>query len=359
MILAAAFALILANSPLSTSYHALITAPVIHGMNVGLFIQDVLMVLFFFTVGLELKSEMREGALAAPGQKVLPLIAALGGIALPALLYLAITHGHPELRAGWAIPTATDIAFALCVLRLLGARIPAAAVMFLLAVAIYDDLAAILIIALAYSSGIALLPLLAVAAICALLYLFNRVHVCHYLPYLALGIVLWFAIHHAGIHPTIAGVITAIAIPMRGHKGAPMLAPLLHRLHPWVAFGVLPLFAFTAAGVDLRGIALSDAIAPLPLGIALALFIGKQLGIFAATFAAVRLRLAPLPTGMSWGQLYGIAILAGIGFTMSLFIGVLAFPSPESLDSVKLGVLGGSLISAGFGIIFLRSRRTS
>lgn len=359
MLAATALALLAANSPLSSSYHALISTAVVHGMDVGAVIKDVLMTLFFFTVGLELKREMREGALSAPGQKLLPLIAAAGGILLPALIYLFLTRGDPLLRAGWAIPTATDIAFALCVLRLAGSRVPQAAVMFLLAVAIYDDLAAILIIAFAYSSGIALLPLLSIAAICAVLYLFNRLHVCHYPPYLALGILLWFAVHYAGIHPTVAGVITALAIPMRGHGEQPMLAPLLHRLHPWVAFGVLPLFAFSAAGVDLRGIAFADAFAPLPLGIAAALFLGKQLGIFTATFAAVKLRLAPLPAGMVWGQLYGVAILAGIGFTMSLFLGALAFPAPEMLDSVKVGVLAGSLISAVFGIIFLRVRRTS
>lgn len=352
-------AMLLANSPASASYFAFTHAPLALGLTLHHFVVDVLMALFFFTVGMELKYEMREGALAAPGQKILPLLAALGGVAAPALIYLYFTHATPGLGAGWAIPTATDIAFALCVLRLLGSAVPQGAKIFLLALAIYDDLAAILIIALFYAHAPGMLPLGLVALVCAALWGLNRLHVRALWPYLALGAALWLAVYHAGIHPTVAGVITALAIPLRSRAGVPVLAPLLHRLHPWVAFGVLPLFAFTVAGVDLRGLALSDALGALPLGIALALFLGKPLGIFLATLAGVRLRIAPLPAGVRWGVLYGVATVAGIGFTMSLFIGDLAFSDPEHENLVKLGVLAGSLFSALFGVILLRLRRTS
>lgn len=359
MIATALLALILVNSPVSTQYHLLLGEPIVGHMNLSLFVKDVLMVIFFFAVGMELKCEMREGALSQKGQKILPLVAAVGGIVIPAALYLLITRFHPELRAGWAIPTATDIAFALCVLKLIGPSIPQPAKIFLLAIAIYDDLAAILIIALFYSTGLALIPLAAVAALTGVLYVLNRTHITHLAPYLLVGIAMWFALHEAGIHPTIAGVFTALAIPMRTRKGKPLLAKYLHRLHPYVAFGVLPLFAFTAAGVDVRDITPAQLFSPLPVAITFALFFGKQIGIFWATFACVKLGLAPLPKHVTWRLVYGVSILAGIGFTMSLFIGELAFSAPGINEEVKLGVLTGSLLSSFAGFLYLRTHRTA
>lgn len=356
MIAFATLAIALANSSFSDSYRQLIAYPLTAHMTVSDFTKDILMAIFFFAVGMELKCEMLEGALAAKGQKILPLIAALGGIALPALLYLLITHGAANLRAGWAIPTATDIAFALCVLRLAGPALPQPAKIFLLAIAIYDDLAAILIVALCYAGGITITPLLISVGIIAIMALLNALHVSRVGIYLLLGIALWFAIHASGIHATIAGVLTGVLIPMRSNHHAPLLGPLLHHLHPYVAFGILPAFAFTSAGVDLRQLSIADMFSALPMGIALALFVGKQLGILGATWACVRLHLAPLPKGVNWRTVYGVAIIAGIGFTMSLFIGKLAFPSGEALEAVKIGVIGGSLLSSLAGLIYLRLR---
>lgn len=359
MIAVAALAVALANSPLSAFYQQLLTAPVIAGLDVSHVVKDVLMAIFFLAVGMELKCEMREGALAAPGQKILPLIAALGGIIVPAAIYLGITSAQPELRAGWAIPTATDIAFALCVLQLLGKAVPTQAKVLLLAIAIYDDLAAILIIAFFYAASPSASALLITLIPLAALALFNRLHITARVPYITAGIALWFTLYHAGIHPTLAGVATAIAIPMHKKTGTAHLTPMLHKLHPYVAFIVLPIFAFTAAGVDLRGLTISDVFSPLPLAITLALCIGKPLGIFAAIYACVKTGIAPLPAHIRWGMVYAIATIAGIGFTMSLFIGQLAFHSPQSQAMMKLGVLVGSLISSAFGYLYLRLRRTS
>ncbi len=359
MLAFAALAIVLANSPLSDSHTALIHAPLVAEFTLSHFTNDVLMVIFFFAVGMELKLEMCEGALSEKGQKILPLIAALGGIAVPALLYLFITRNQPELHAGWAIPTATDIAFAMCVLRLVGGSVPAPAKIFLLAIAIYDDLAAILIIAIFYSSGLALLPLAAIAILGVALYALNRANVSHLLPYLAIGVALWFALHAAGIHTTVAGVMVGIAIPLRTRSGDALLSHTLHSIHPAVAFLILPLFAFTSAGVDLRTVPIAQALSALPVGIALALFFGKQVGILGATYAAVKLGLSPLPKGVNWPLVYGISILAGIGFTMSLFIGKLAFSDAILLDEVKIGVLAGSLLSTLWGILYLRARCAS
>ncbi len=356
MIFAALLALALANSPWDTHYYALITHPLLPGMNASHFIADILMAIFFFLVGMELKHEMTDGALAAPGQKTLPLFAALGGVITPAIIYLAITHTIPEYRAGWAIPTATDIAFALCVLRLIGKTIPHSAKMFLLAIAIYDDLAAILIIAFFYSAGLALLPLAAALVITAILWLLNRLHIDRAWPYLLLGMALWFAIYHGGIHPTVAGVITGLLIPRRRRDGTALLTDLLAHLHPYVAFAILPLFAFTHAGLDMRDLHLNDLFAQLPLAIAAGLVLGKPIGIMGATWAATRWTSATIPAGMGWPIVGGIAILAGIGFTMSLFLGGLAF-SASLQPAVTLGVLGGSLLSALLGSLWLRARR--
>lgn len=355
VMLAAAFlAVIFANSSHADAYARFLALPVF-GFDLVTFTKDVLMAIFFLAVGMELKREMTEGVLSNARQRTLPLIAALGGILLPAALYYAVNHSIPAHTNGWAVPTATDIAFAICVLSLLGKRVPAAAKIFLLAIAIYDDLAAILIIAVFYSSGIALTPLLVAAAVLAAMYLYNRNGGHYTLIYLMLGAALWHFIHEAGIHTTVAGMLTGLMIPMRGTsaKSSPLNA-LLHRLHPWVSFAILPLFAFVSAGVNLGEASLDTLHAPLPLGIALALFLGKQLGIFGATFAAIKLGFAQRPGGCSWGTLYGTSIVAGIGFTMSLFIAFLAFDSPILRNDATIGILVGSLLSAAWGAAVLR-----
>ncbi len=357
MMVAAALALVVANSPLGEQYQHFTHATLMGDVTVHYFIQDVLMAIFFLMVGLELKYEMIAGSLAGKGQKMLPLIAAAGGVIFPALIYMAITHGQPALAAGWAIPTATDIAFAVCVLRLVGPAIPQPAKMFLLAIAIYDDLAAILIIAFFYSGGIALVPLAAAFGLGLMLFALNRVGVSRYGPYLLLGAALWWALAQAGIHPTIAGVVTAMAIPLTSKSGATPLKTLLHHLHPYVAFGILPLFAFASAGVDVGAITADQALSALPVAIVLGLFIGKQLGITLFTWIALTLGLSKLPAGVHWPMVYGIAMLAGIGFTMSLFIGQLAFADPALQMQVKIGVLAGSLLSAIGGFALLRATR--
>jgi NhaA family Na+:H+ antiporter len=356
MLIAAMLAMGAANSALAPYYTQFITLPLPGGLNLSHLIQDVFMAVFFLFVGLELKNEMLVGSLAARGQKALPLLAAAGGIMVPALIYLFITRNQPELSQGWAIPTATDIAFAVCILRLIGPSIPQSAKMFLLAIAIYDDLAAILIIAFFYSASIALVPLGAAAAIAAALYALNRFTVVNLIPYLLLGAWLWLALSQAGIHPTIAGVVTAIAIPLRGTAGKGPLTRLLHGLHPYVTFGILPLFAFVSAGVNLSFITPAALFETLPLAIILGLFFGKQIGIFFATWASVRLGFAPLPAGVSWRMVYGMAIVAGIGFTMSFFIGQLAFTDDTLQAEVKIGVLAGSLISAIVSFAVLRTQ---
>lgn len=358
MLGAAFLAIILANSSAAPVYERFITSP-LFGMDVATFAKDVLMAIFFLAVGMELKREMKEGFLATTSQRTLPLIAALGGIAVPALFYYAINHGIAAHASGWAIPTATDIAFALCVLALLGKRVPAAAKIFLLAIAIYDDLAAILIIALFYSGGIAPAALLSAAVVFFVICLYNRSGGSCLLIYLILGAVLWHFVHAAGIHSTVAGMLTGLLIPLR--SGDAKFSPLnyfLNGLHPWVSFAILPAFAFVSAGVKLGDVSPAILHQPLPLGIALGLFFGKQIGIFGATYAAVKLGLAKRPAGSSWGVMYGVSILAGIGFTMSLFIAFLAFKGPEFHNDATIGILAGSLLSALWGSIVLR-RATS
>ena len=353
MLLAAALALLLANSALGDAYRALTGASLTPSFTVSSVVKDVLMPFFFLLVGMELKKEMRIGFLSQPGQKLLPLAAALGGIILPAILYLTITAKTPELAAGWAIPTATDIAFALCVLKLAGQRVPQSAKVFLLAIAIYDDLAAILIVAVFYSEGIALLPLLAAGGVTALMGLLNRAeHPAAWL-YVALGVVLGLCLHEAHVHTTVAGVITGGMVPLKVGVKKP-LENFMHTLHPPVVFGILPVFAFVSAGVAFTNFTVTDLFSPLPLGIALALFIGKQCGILGATYVAVRLGLAPEPKGASWPMLYGIAVIAGIGFTMSLFVGALAFTDSVHYDEVKIGVMAGSLLAALWGLLVIR-----
>jgi NhaA family Na+:H+ antiporter len=357
MMLCAALALIIANSALADDYIHLIHHPLIGTFTVSHVIHDGLMAFFFLLVGMELKYEMLQGSLAAKGQKILPLMAALGGIIMPAIVYTIITAGQPELLRGWAIPTATDIAFAVCVLKLAGPRTPPAARSFLLALAIYDDLAAILIIAFFYSGTLHLVALAAAFILTLAAFLLNRWHGQRVAIYAALGALLWIALYHAGIHPTLAGVITALAIPLRRPNGAPLLKPLLQRLHPYVAFVVLPLFAFTSAGIRFNDFTLSSAFASLPVAIAVALCLGKPLGIVAATWISVKSGLAPLPTAVNWRIITGIGVIAGIGFTMSLFLGNLAFDDALLRNQVKLGVLAGSLLASAGGIyLFLRAK---
>lgn len=351
----ALLALIAANSPFANGYQHLIEYTLPGGMTAHQFVNDVLMAIFFLAVGMELKREMKQGFLSSARERTLPLIAAIGGIVCPALIYIAINHTVPEHANGWAIPTATDIAFAACVLALAGKHVPSGAKIFLLAIAIYDDLAAILIIAIFYSSGIAVEPLLIAAGTVAVMYHLNQGNRAPLWVFLALGAVLWHYVHAAGIHTTIAGMITGLMIPFeKRHHRASMLEQFLHQLHPFVTFGVLPAFAFVSAGVSFTGITLSNLTDTLPLGIALGLFFGKQIGIFGATYAAVKLGFAARPKGATWSMIYGVAIIAGIGFTMSLFIGFLAFRSPELHSAIKLGVFGGSLASAIFGACWLR-----
>ena len=362
MLLFAALAVILANSPLSDWYKAFISLPVTFGYAdtaatepLKEWVKDILMVLFFLVVGMELKREIREGVLSSRDQVMLPLVAAAGGMAAPAAIFYAINHAYPENLAGWAIPSATDIAFAMCVVTLLGRKVPPVVKIFLLAIAIFDDLGAILIIAAFYNTELALIPLLLALAGIAGLALLNRRGVAMLLPYLLTGVFLWFCFYHSGIHTTIAGVAVGMAIPMR-HPKDPRHSPLnaaIHMLHPWVSFIVLPVFAFTSAGVSLVGMGWKSFLEPLPLGIALGLFFGKQIGILGVTWALVKLRLVRKPEGAGWRHLYGASVLAGIGFTMSLFIGMLAFSEAHMEEMVKAGVIGGSLLSTMWGFAVL------
>ncbi len=359
----AALALVLDNSPLSPLYERLIATPV--SVQVGeleidkpllLWINDGLMAVFFLLVGLEIKREVLEGELSSRSQIMLPGIAALGGMVVPAAVYVAINWDNPGLLDGWAIPAATDIAFALGILALLGSRVPVALKVFLLALAIIDDLGAIIIIAVYYTADLSLASL-AVAGVGAVALLaLNRSGVLRLAPYILIGIVMWVGVLKSGVHATLAGVVMAMAIPLRSGKPEvePPLKRLEHALHPWVAFGVLPAFAFANAGVSLAGLSLGSFLEPLPLGILLGLFLGKQAGILGAVWLGVRAGLCRLPSGVTWLQIYGVALLAGIGFTMSLFIGTLAFADPSYSAGIRLGVLGGSILSASLGYLVLR-----
>jgi NhaA family Na+:H+ antiporter len=364
---AALLAMIVANSPLATVYFdALhfetgpVIAPAIGPMSVHLWINDALMALFFLLVGLEIKRELVDGQLASAERRRLPIIAAAAGMIGPALLYLAITGGAPALRAGWAIPAATDIAFAIGVLALLGSRVPASLKLFLTTVAIVDDMGAVAIIAVFYSHGLTVLALAGAVLVAGGMFAMNRLGVVRLWPYLIGFALLWVLVLMSGVHATIAGVVTAMLIPIRPSPGVPdhedsPLHRLEHALNPWVAFAIVPLFGFANAGVSLAGTSFAVLAKPLVLGIALALFFGKQIGIFGSIGIVVRLRIAHPPSRASWPQIYGVALLAGIGFTMSLFIGGLAFPGHAAvMDEVKIGVLAGSILSALAGFLVLR-----
>lgn len=358
LIAAATLALIVANSPLAESYFALLDS-YIAGLSVLHWVNDALMALFFLLVGLEIKREVLDGELATWERRALPGITAAAGMAVPALIYVAFNTGDSFALRGWAIPAATDIAFALGVLALLGRRVPGSLKVFLTALAILDDMGAIAIIALFYTEQLAILPLGLAFAGLATLFALNKAGITRLSPYLLIGALVWFAVLKSGVHATLAGVAVAMTIPLRAAWGAPdnpdsPLHRLEHGLQPWVAFAIVPIFGFANAGVSFAGLSPTAVTGPVPLGIAFGLFLGKQLGIAAAAWAAIRLRWADLPADASWRQFYGVAILCGIGFTMSLFIGGLAFGEGSRLgDAVKIGVLAGSLLSAVAGYALL------
>jgi len=357
---AAALALIAANSPLAGTYFGA-KASYVGPLSVDYWINDGLMAIFFLLVGLEVKREFLVGELARWEQRILPGVAAAAGIALPSLLYVLIAGGAPGARDGWAIPAATDIAFALGVLALLGSHAPLSLKVLLTAVAVIDDVVAVTIIALFYTDEVALLPLLAAGVGLAVLLVLNRLRVRSLWAYLGLGLLVWIAVLNSGVHATLAGVAVALTVPIgsdddehEDHSHSP-LHLLEHKLHPLAAFLILPIFGFANAGVSFAGLSPSILLEPIPLGIAAGLFVGKQAGIMLAAFAAIRTGLASLPAGAGWRQMYGLSLLCGIGFTMSLFIGGLAFAGPDAQDQVKLGVLVGSILSAVLGYLVLRS----
>jgi len=361
LILVAVAAMIAANSPLHQAYHALFhdalfSASVFKLNTLHLWINDGLMAVFFFIVGLEVKREWIEGQLSTGEQRRLPVLAAMAGMAVPALVYIVIAGSETgELARGWAIPAATDIAFAMGVLGLLGNRVPASLRLFLLTVAIVDDIGAVLVIAVFYTANIKLAWLVGALLVAAAMLALNRLKVASYTPYVVFALVLWFLVLNSGIHATIAGVVAALTIPMRGKDDDTMLEHMEHGLAPWSAYLIVPIFGFANAGVNISGIGVEGVLAPLPLAIAMGLFIGKQIGIFGAVFLAERLGIAPRPSDATLAEIWGIAILCGIGFTMSLFIGELAFPGYRLLvDEAKLGTLLGSLISAIVGYAILR-----
>lgn len=366
LILAAVAAMILANTAATAEgYQALLNEPVQIrfgaldiSKNLQLWINDALMALFFLLIGLEVKRELRVGELASREKAIFPVIAALGGMALPALIFLAFNHGDEIARNGWAIPTATDIAFALGVLALLGSRVPAALKVFLMALAIIDDLGAIVIIALFYTSGLSVLSLGVAAAAIVVLALLNYFNVRKISIYILVGIVLWTAVLKSGVHATLAGVIVGFFVPLEKREGHSPAEHLAHGLMPWVNWLILPLFAFANAGISLAGITLGDILSPEPAGIIFGLLIGKPLGITLFCWLAVRLRLAVLPGGTTIRDIMAIGVLCGIGFTMSIFISSLAFDAAHEqlVTFSKLGILTGSLLSAVLGYSLLRVR---
>jgi len=354
LLAAAIAALIVANSPLAPTYFATLHHAV-GGMSVHHWIDDGAMALFFLLIGLEVKSEFVSGHLSTWGERILPGAAALAGMAVPAALYVLVNMGTPANLRGWAIPAATDIAFALGILALLGSRVPTSLKVLLTAIAVIDDLLAILVIALFYTGHIALLPLLAAGAGLGVLVILNLSGVRSLVPYLLIGLGIWYGVLLSGVHATLAGVAVAMTIPLRTGDGQPPLKRLEHALQPWSSFLIVPAFGFANAGIAFGGMVAADVIAPLPVGIMLGLFLGKQIGIFATIRGLVTFRLAEAPRNASWTQVYGMAVLCGIGFTMSLFIGGLAFAgAPHAMDAVKVGVFAGSILSGIAGWLILR-----
>ena len=362
LIAAAALALLIANSPLAPAYFGTLETK----LNVSfgdfaidkallLWINDGLMAIFFFLIGLEVKREIIDGQLSSWDKASLPLAAAIGGMALPALIFVAFNINSPESISGWAIPAATDIAFALGILSLLGPRVPVAMKALLLAIAVIDDIGAITVIALFYTGEIKTDMLIAGGVVLALLFALGRARIASTIPYVLLTVVMWVFVLKSGVHATLAGVTAAMMVPMVARDGTHLLEHMEHALHKWVAFVIIPIFGFANAGVTLIGLSPADLLAPLPLGIALGLLIGKQLGIVGFAWIAVKAGFAKLPDGVGWRKIHGLSLLAAIGFTMSLFIGNLAFADPAQVDAVKLGVLSGSLVAAFAGYFMIKS----
>ena len=368
LIAAAALALIVNNSPLSHYYTAFLDVPVavqIGALQIAkpslLWINDGLMALFFLLIGLEVKRELLEGQLSKPSQVVLPGAAAIGGMVVPALIYWFINKDYPDALGGWAIPMATDIAFALGVLALLGKRVPVSLKLFLMTLAIIDDLGAIIVIAVFYSSELSGVSLLLAAACLIVLIAMNRMGVIKVAPYMIVGLILWVCVLKSGVHATLAGVTLAFCIPLRtkNSETSPLMT-IEHALHPWVAYAILPLFAFANAGVSLSGVSLHSFVSHVPMGIAAGLLIGKTLGVFGLTWIAIKTGMAALPAGSNWGQVFGVAILCGIGFTMSLFVGSLAFVAGSDYVGMdRMGILTGSILAAllGYGVTLFFSRK--
>ena len=362
LLFSAIIALIISNSELSNLYFSSLEKYLFIGINnfgiklsVLHWINDALMAIFFFFVTLEIKREFLQGELSNIKQAMLPIIGAVGGMLVPALFYIFINYGNSETIVGWAIPSATDIAFSLGVLSLLGSRVPISLKVFLTALAIIDDLGAIVIIALFYSGDLSIkyLSLMLIAFI--ILLLLNKFNVKKFLPYLIVGLFLWEFTHQSGIHATIAGVLLACTIPHRKkEKDFSLLIKLEHAISPYVAFGIMPLFAFANAGVSLEGLTFASLLNKVPLGILLGLFVGKQLGVFVFSYVSIKLKFAQMPSNSNWINFYAVGVLTGIGFTMSLFVGNLAFvDSMQYMDGVKIGVLSGSLLSTVFGYLLL------
>lgn len=362
LVLAAIAAIVLANSPFENSYDDILNMKLtitLGGAGVDkpllLWINDGLMAVFFLLVGLELKREVVEGQLSSASQVVLPAMAALGGLVVPALIYWFVNQGDSAAMSGWAIPTATDIAFALAVLSLFGDRVPLSLKILLMTIAIIDDLAAILIIAIFYTSDLSTGSLAMAGAGLVVLFALNRLKVQSIAAYMLVGVAIWLFVLKSGVHATLAGVVVAAFIPLKADDDHSPARHLEHILHPWIAFAVLPVFAFANAGVSFSGVTMETLTSGVSLGIMEGLFIGKQLGIFGMMLLAIGTGLAKKPEGTSWGQLYGVAVVCGIGFTMSLFIGSLAFEHGDfALDAaVKIGVIEASLLSAGLGWVVL------
>jgi len=364
LLFAAVIALLVSNSSFSVLYTDVLDSYFFLGFkNFGIklsvlhWINDVLMAIFFFLVTLEIKREFIQGELSNPKQAMLPIIGAVGGMLVPALIYVSINYTDPVTLNGWAIPSATDIAFSLGVLSLLGKRVPISLKVFLTALAIIDDLGAIIIIAFFYSGQVEYNYLILMLLCIVILLLFNKFNIRNFIPYLIIGLFLWEFTHQSGIHATIAGVLLALTIPHKDNKKShthSLLLKLEHAISPYVAFGIMPIFAFANAGVSLEGITFESLLNPVPLGILCGLFIGKQLGVFIFSYFSIKLKLAAMPNNANWMTLYGVGILTGIGFTMSLFVGNLAFvDAANHMDGVKIGVLLGSLLSTIFGYILL------
>ena len=365
LMFAAVFAMILANSPWASWYNLLLDVPVVVAVGkleiakpLLLWINDGLMALFFFLVGLELKREFLEGDLSQPGQVTLPAIGALGGMLMPALIYAGFNYDNVNALNGWAIPTATDIAFALGILAIIGSKVPLQLKVFLTSLAIFDDLGAIIIIALFYTDQLSTLALVIAASMLSILFVLNKKNVTSTSPYIFIGIVLWVAVLKSGVHATLAGVILAFFIPIKGKGDEPSpLKSLEENLHSTVAFIVLPIFAFANAGISFIDVGVAQVMSPVPAGIILGLLVGKQVGVFGFCFIAIKLGFAKLPANVNWRLLYGVALLCGVGFTMSLFIGSLAFEQSvnSQLYQDRLGIVIGSLISGILGYLVINS----